>query len=175
MEINQLNINSFIMEVVRIPILKYTIQEVTFPDISLPEVKQPNPFQAINQVGDHIIHEDLSFTFLVDEQMNNYRALYYWIRGLAFPERFEEFDLFIRGIIGNDNIQTFTSSSRLNQFSDVLITVLSNHKNPLFKYRLLDAFPVSLSGFSASVTDSDTQPITATCTMKFTGFEIEPA
>ena len=175
MEINQLNINGFVMEVARIPILKYAIQEVTFPDISLPEVGQPTPFQAINQVGDHIIHEEFSFTFLVDEKMNNYKAIYHWMRGLAFPERFEEFENFVRNIKGDDNIQTLTTSSRLNQFSDVLITVLSNHKNPLFKYRLLDAFPVSLSGFSANVTDADTQPITATCAMKFTGFEIEPA
>lgn len=175
MELNQLNINGFVMEVARIPVLKYAIQEVTFPDISLPEAKQPTPFQAINQVGDHIVHEDLTFTFLVDEQMNNYRAIYHWMRGLAFPEKFEEFERFVRGITGDDNIKTFGSSTRLNQFSDVTITILSNHKNPIFKYRLLDAFPVSLSGFSASVTESDTQPITATCAMKFTGFEIEPA
>jgi len=175
MEINQLNINGFVMEVARIPILKYAIQEVTFPDISLPEVPQPTPFQSINQVGDHIVHEDLSFTFLVDEKMNNYRALYHWMRGLAFPEKFEEFELFVRGITGDSNIQSFTSSSRLNQFSDVLITVLSNQKNPLFKYRLLNAFPISLSGFSVNVTEQDTQPVIATCTMKFTGFEIESA
>ena len=137
--------------------------------------QQPTPLQVINQVGDHLIHEDFSFTFLVDERMNNYRAIYHWMRGLAFPEKFEEFEYFVRGITNDYNIQTFTASRRLNQFSDVLITVLSNHKNPIFKYRLLDAFPISLSGFSASVTDADTQPIIATCTMKFTGFEIESA
>lgn len=175
MELNQLNINGFIMEVARIPILKYAVQSIDFPSISLPEVQQHTPFRVVNQVGDHVIHDDFSFTFLIDEKMNNYKAIYHWIKGLTFPEKFEEFELFVKGIIDDDNIETFTPSRRLNQFSDVLITVLSNHKNPIFRYRLLDAFPVSLSGFTASVTDSDTQPIVATCTMKFTGFEIESA
>lgn len=162
------------MEIARIPILKYSIQQVDFPDISLPEVLQPTPFKNINQVGDHIIHDDLSFTFLVDEQMNNYKAIYHWMRGIAFPNKFEEFEKFVRGITGDDNIESFGTSRRSNQFSDVTVTILSNHKNPIFKYRMIDAFPVSLSGFSASVTESDAIPITATCTMKFTGFEIEP-
>lgn len=175
MEFNQLNINGFIMEVSRIPILKYAVQSIDFPSISLPEVQQYTPFRVVNQVGDHVVHDDFSFTFLIDEKMNNYKAIYHWIKGLTFPEKFEEFEFFVKGITNDDNIKTFTQSRRLNQFSDVLITVLSNHKNPIFKYRLLDAFPVSLSGFTASVTDSDTQPIVATCAMKFTGFEIESA
>jgi hypothetical protein len=175
MEVNQLNINGFVMEIARIPILKHACQEIEFPSISLPEVPQPNPLQVINQVGDHIIHDDFSFTFVVDEKMNNYMAIYHWMRGLAFPEKFEEFENFVNGITNDSNIKTFTNNKRINQFSDVTITILSNHKNPLFKYRLLDAFPISLSGFSASITDSDTVPITASCTMKFTGFEIEPA
>ncbi len=175
MEINQLNVNSFVMEVARIPILKYSCQEVSFPDITLPEAVQPTPFQTVNQVGDHLIHEDFTFTFVVDEKMDNYKAIYHWMRGLAFPERFEEFEQFVRGVINNDNIETFTASTRQNQFSDVTITVLSNHKNPIFKYRLLDAFPISLTGFSVSVTGSDSEPVVCSCTMKFTGFEIEPA
>lgn len=174
MELNQLNVNSFIFEIVRIPIIKFSVQSVEFPNISLPEIRHDTPLQVINQVGDHIIHDDLSFTFLVNEKMENYKAIYYWIRGLAFPEKFEEFENFIRGIIDDDNIKTFTMSSRLNQFSDVIVTILSNHKNPIIRYRLLDAFPISLSGFSLDVTNQDTQPIVATCTMKFTGFEIEP-
>lgn len=175
MELNQLNVNGFVMEISRIPIIKFSCQEVAFPDVSLPDAKQPTPFQQINQVGDHIIHEDFSFTFLVDEKMNNYRCIYHWMRSLAFPEKYEEFALFVQGITGNDNIESFTANKRINQFSDVVVTILSNHKNPIFKYRFIDAFPVSLSGFNVSVTDTDTVPVTVTCAMKFTGMIIEPA
>lgn len=175
MNIDFLNVNSFIFDIERIPTIRYFVQEVTFPDISLPDIEQPSPFQSIKQVGDHIIHENLTFTFVIDEKMNNYKAIYHWMRGLAFPESFEEFEQFINGIVNDDNIKTSKMSRRLNQFSDITITILSNHKNPILRYRFFDAFPVSLSGFSVNVTDSDTQPITATCSMKFTGFKIENA
>lgn len=171
LELNALNVNSFIMDVSRIPILKYHIQEVTFPDVSLGEVKQPTPFQHINQVGDHINHEDFSFTFMIDEKMNNYMAIYHWMKGLAFPECYNDFEKFIKGLHGDENILP-AIDPRLAQFSDVTITILSNHKNPILSYKLFDAFPTSLSGFSINVTDVDSVPVTATCTMKFTGFEI---
>ena len=175
MEHNQLNINSFIFELVRIPILKFSVQSVDLPDITLPPVNQPSPLININQVGDHLEHSDFSFTFLVDEKMENYRAIYYWMRGLAFPNKFSEFEEFVKGITPTPSILSFSDNERMNQYSDIILTVLSNHKNPIFKYRLLDAFPISLSGIPMNVTSETTEPIQATCGMKFTGFEIESA
>lgn len=172
LELNHLNINSFVFEVAKIPILKYGIQEVTLPDVSLSEVKQYNPMIAINQVGDHLIHEDFTFTFLVDEQMNNYRALYHWMKALTFPECYEEFSDLLKGISNDPNLKHF-HKGKGNQFSDCSLTILSNHKNPILRYTFRDAFPVNLSGFSVNITDADTVPITATCSMKFTGMSIE--
>ena len=172
-ELNQLNINSFVLEVSRLPDLKFSVQEVTFPDVTLPEVKQDTLFQAINLVGDHIVHDDLTFTFVVDEQMNNYRTIYHWMRALAFPESFDEFKDFVTGRSPKGMTPALASGWRQNQFSDVTITIISNHKNPILRYKIRDAFPTNLSGFSVNVTDQDTVPVTATCTMKFTGFAIE--
>lgn len=174
LELNHLNSNSFVLELSRLPHLKFGVQEVTFPDVSMADVTQANPFININHVGDHLIQSDLSFTFLIDERMNNYRALYHWMRSLTYPDCYEEFHNFIKGSIpkGVDMIASL-GGDRAAQFSDVVITILSNHKNPIIRYTMLDAFPINLSGFSINVTDSDTVPITATCSMKFTGFNIE--
>lgn len=171
LELNHLNINSFILEVSRIPDLKFSVQEVTFPDVSLPEVQQQTPFQVINHVGDHLIQNDLSFTFIVDERMNNYRVIYHWMRALSYPDCYEEFADFVKGVTPKGMVPAM-GGERVQQFSDVSITMLSNHKNPILRYHLRDAFPINLSGFSVSVTDGDTVPVTATCSMKFTGFEI---
>lgn len=174
LELNHLNINSFVLEIEKIPILKYSIQSMTFPSVSLPDVKHYNPFQTINQVGDHIEHDEFSFSFLVDEKMFNYKALYFWIKGIAFPNSYSEFKDFISGISKDENIIPRIGPDKLlNQFSDVNVFILSNHKNPILKYKFFDAFPVSLSGFDIDITSSTTQPISSTCSMKFTGFEIE--
>lgn len=174
LELNHLNVNSFILEVSRLPMLKFSVQEVSFPDVSLPEVQQSNPFQVINLAGDHLICQDLSFTFLVDEKMNNYRSLYHWMRSLAFPDCHEEFSNFVKGITPKQfGMDSIVGSLRSSQFSDVTITMLSNHKNPIIRYTMLDAFPINLSGFSINVTDSDSVPVTASCSMKFSGMKIE--
>lgn len=172
-ELNFLNINSFVMEIARLPVMKFSVQEIAFPDTSLPEVKMGNPFRAVNAVGDHIIQEDFTFTFLVDEAMANYRALLSWMKGLSFPDCYEDYDNFISGKTGSQELLTLSSSKIVNQFSDITVTILTNHKNPSIKYTMRDCFPVNLSGFAVNVTDSDSVPVAATCSMKFTGFEIE--
>lgn len=175
LELNALNINGFVLEIARIPILKYTVQEIQFPGVSLSPVEQSNPFLKIQQVGDHLSYDELSFTFMVDEKMMNYRCIYQWMKGLGFPDDYTDYAKFIKGITGDENLEAVTNNDRLNQFSDVTITLLTNHKNPQLVYRLKDAFPTNLSGFSAQVTNSESTPVTANCTMQFTTMEISPA
>ena len=172
-ELNFLNINSFVMEIARIPVMKFGVQEITFPDTSLPEVKMGNPFRAVNAVGDHIMQEDFTFTFIIDEAMANYRALLAWMQGLGFPEDYKQHEEFINGRTGSKELLSLSNSRIGNQFSDITVTILTNHKNPSIRYTMRDCFPVNLSGFSVNVTDSDSTPVTATCSMKFTGFDIE--
>jgi hypothetical protein len=163
------------MEIARIPVMKFMVQSVSFPGLSLPEVEQGSPFLKINQAGDHVIYDDFTFTFLIDEKMNNYRCLQYWIEGLGFPDKYKRFEEFIKSISPDPNFQTFSQNPMINQFSDITVTILTNHKNPQFTYRFKDAFPTNLSGFEASVDSTDSTPIIATATMKFTGMEIDPA
>jgi hypothetical protein len=170
----QLNTSSFLLEIARIPIMKFSCQEVTFPDVTLPHVEQANPLRVINHPGDHLDHSDLSFSFVVDDKLDNYNVIYHWMEALAFPEKFDQFKDFVHGLKTDNNMETFSRSTRMNQFSDVSITLLSSLKNPLFTYRFKDAFPVSLSGPTMSITSSDTEPVITSCSMKFTGFSIEP-
>lgn len=155
------------------PVMKFGVQEITFPDTSLPEVKMGSPFRAVNTTGDHIVQEDFTFTFIVDEMMSNYRALLAWMQGLGFPEDYKQYDDFINGKTGSKELLTISNSRIGNQFSDITVTILTNHKNPSIKYTMRDCFPVNLSGFAVNVTDTDSVPVVATCSMKFTGFDIE--
>lgn len=173
-ELNQLNVSSFALEIQQIPIIKYTCQTMTFPGISLPAVDQDTPFVVAPSPGDHIENEELSFSFIVDEKMRNYLALRYWIRMLGFPETYEQFKSIIQGNSANPDFQPFFRDSKLNQFSDVTVTLLSNHKNPIFRARFLDCVPVNLSGLDLSVTNPTTEPVIATASLRFTDMLLEP-
>ena len=41
--------------------------------------------------GDKITYDDLSFSFFVDENLENYLEVHNWIRGLGYPESIQEF------------------------------------------------------------------------------------
>lgn len=172
-ELNQLNVSSFALEIHQIPIIKYTCQSVAFPGIELQAFDQPTPFTVSPNPGDHIDNDALSFTFIVDEKLRNYLAIRHWIRMIGFPEKYDQFKSLIDGTSETPDFIPFLKGSKLNQFSDITITLLSNHKTPFIRARFLDCIPTGLSGFDMAVTNTAPEPIVATATFKFTDMAIE--
>lgn len=169
-----LTINNFVMEVDRIPVIRYLVQNVTMPDLTLPEIARPSPFQNIYETGDHCVFGPVTFDFLVDEELLNYRTIFYWMNGLGFPEKYEQFEQFMTGIYEKHGIRkTETNGSGVFQFSDINLLITSNHKNPYFRIRFKDCFPTNLGAIALSVTDGDASPVTASVTFQFTGMDIE--
>lgn len=169
-----LNINSFIVDIVKAPTIRYHVQEATLPDISLGSVTQANPFLDIANAGDKLTYGDFSMTFMVDEMLFNYGALHTWIKGLGFPTCWTDYQKLINGDHGNQELLTLSRGTR-NEVSDIVVTILTNHKNPKASFILHDAFPTSLSGLQMNVTDQDTTPVTCTATFKFTGMTFKPS
>lgn len=169
--LDHLNNNSFEMEVLRIPIFKYAVQNANLAGLSIPEVRQGSPFQAIMQVGDCVAFDPITFDFLVDENLDNWLVFYYWITGLGFNKSFEQFNDFISGVYERYGIKK-EKDIILSQFSDVTLTMLTNHKNPYLTFRFIDCFPTTLSPLTLTTTDGDAQPIMASITFQYTGMEV---
>lgn len=169
-----LTVNNFYVEVERLPIIRYWVQNVTLPDLTLPEVRRPSPFQNIMEVGDHCEFGPLTFDFLVDEELVNWQAMFYWMNGLGFPEKFGQFADFVAGVYKKHGIKEKENlgHSGAFQFSDVTLTITSNHKTPLMTMTFKDCFPTNLGAIAMSVSDADSSPITASVTLQFTGMEL---
>lgn len=160
--LNFLSPLNFNFRLKRAPNLNFFIQKVNLPGISFPSAVETNPFVNIPIAGDHLQYGDLSVTFKVDEDLNNYLEIHNWIRALTFPDNFDEY----KAISKNPE---FTGNGIT---SDITLIISNSVKIPNFEVNFRNAYPTSLSALSFQTTDSTVEFITATATFKYIMYDI---
>lgn len=159
-----LNPGEFRIYIHRAPYLSFFVQTVALPTINLPSVDSENPFTSIPMPGDHIEWEPLSVIFLVDEDLKGYSECYNWIRGLGFPETFEEYKQALES--GASNRFEATTSP---------ISVFTNtgSKNANIEFIFDDAVPTMVSAPTLSTDhEADVPVVTAKVSFMYTKFDV---
>ena len=151
--INQLNVVSFATNFLRMPGINYFCQRVNIPGMSLANTVQATPFANIPIEGDVLEFEDLSISFIVDEDMQNYLELYNWLHALGFPERYAQYD----------------NQTGKDIKSDVNIIIHTNKSNPNYSIVFKDVFPIQLGVINFDTNNTDLEPIVVDATFKYTG------
>ena len=139
----------------RTPNITYFCQGVNLPDISFGEVLQPTPFIPVKHPGSSFNYGDLEITFIVDENMENWREIHDWMRSIKGVEDFEEYE---------DNTN--------NHFCDASIIILNSAMKPNLEVTFDRMFPKSLGGIQFSSDTSDASQIIASATFAFTSYDI---
>ena len=153
----------------RAPKVAFFSNAANIPGITLGEATQPTYLKEIPVPGDHIVFDDFSLRFLVDEDLTNYMELQNWIRGLGFPDSMKEFnDLEKESILG---MQKFGQEGD-NIYSDGTLQILSSNLVPKFQVVFNDMFPYSLSTVSFDATDTDIEYFTAEVSFKYTIYNL---
>lgn len=160
--------NKFQLNFSRVPNIQYFCQMITLPGISTSEIPVNNPFVELYSPGEKAIYDVLNITFLVDMELKAWLEIHDWLRALTFPYEYEEYQN-----LGQLNRFTSAAKSKLPQFSDGSVTLLSASNKPYFKFNFVDLFPIALSGFTVSATDSPETVITADATFRFTYYDVE--
>lgn len=160
--------NKFQLNFSRVPNLQYFCQMITLPGISTSEIPVNNPFVELYAPGEKAIYDVLNITFLVDMELKAWLEIHDWLRALTFPTEYEEYQS-----LGQLNKFTSAARSNLPQYSDGSVTLLSASNKPYFKINFVDLFPIALSGFTVSATDSPETIITADATFRFTYYNVE--
>ena len=175
--------NQFKFNITKLPKVEYFCTAVNIPGISLYTTQQQTPLKDIPQPGEKLTYGDLSMTFLVDEDLENYREIHGWLTGLGFPKDRKEF----RDILGSgadrfptssgSNLQTDpgkTTYSAVNTgaiYSDATLIILSSKNNPSIEVRFSDVFPTSLTGLQYNINNTDVQYLEATVNFGYTIYE----
>jgi len=165
----------------QLPKVQYFTTEANIPGITLGEGQLNTPLKDIELLGDKLSYEDLSITFIVDENLENYIEMHTWLTGIGFPKDRSQFSTFrsttsnvktsTRGV-SKDIGDVRASTPELAMFSDATMTILTNKNNPVVECRFADVFPTSLSGLTYSQNQTDVEYLTATVNFKYKIYEI---
>ena len=172
----------FRFKITKLPKVEFFIQSVNLPSVKLDEVQQPTRLKSISMPGSTLTFGDLELSFLVDENLDNYKELHDWIIGLGTPESDEQF----AGLLatGSDRFPGSTASSAptgsntaspLNEgaiYSDATLTVLNSKNIPKTEIRFRNVYPTLLTGISYDIKANDVSYIQASATFSYLGYKI---
>jgi len=148
------------------PKVSFFSNKANIPGISLGVAIQPNPFRDLPVPGDKLDYDDLRLEFLVDENMENYRAIYDWLIGLGYPETMDQID-------NLSKVDQYQKREIINLYSDAILEVLNSNYNPVLKIKFKDLFPTSLNTLDFDATQRDYTYFTGVVTFKYTIYQIQ--
>lgn len=149
----------------RAPNVEYFVQEVSLPGLTLGAAIQPSPFVSIPRPGDRIEFQQMSVTFRVNENLDNYLEIFNWMIALGTPADFNQYVL-------KDRPYQSTGDQKDTTVSDISVSILTSAMNANIDFLMRDCFPTSLSELTMTSTASDIDYITATATFALRDFTV---
>jgi len=161
---NFLSASGFKFTLAKYPKIDFFSNTARIPEINLATAIQPSYLKDIDVPGEKLTYGDLSLRFLVDENMENYLAVYNWLTGLGFPETAQQYKFLTTDDTG--------ARDGKEAFSDGTLRILNSNFREVAKVKFLDLFPVSLSSLEFDSTITDVQYFTAEVSFKYTIYEL---
>ena len=166
----------------KLPEVEFFCQTANIPGIRLGMAEQKTSLKNIPIPGDKITFSDLSISFLVDENLNNYKEIHDWILGLGFPQNHTQFsdlraagsDRFPGSVSGSAPRETVSapSSSEGGIYSDATLTILNSKNIAKTEIRFHNVFPFNLGALDYDVKQADVDYLTATVDFQYMYYEI---
>ena len=166
----------------KLPLVEFFVQSANIPGINLGSATQTNPLYDIPLPGDKITYSALDMSFLVDENLNNYKEIHDWILGLGFPSNNQQFqDLQSAGsdrFPGSSRSTAATGTSTpqpLNEggiYSDAILTVLNSKNIAKTEIRFQNVYPTSLGGLNYDVRQTDVDYLNASVSFNYMNYDI---
>jgi len=169
----------------RIPKTTWFCTAANIPGITLGEASYPTPMADMFVAGDKLTFETLNITFLVDEELQNYRELWEWIVGMGAPVSHSQWTTGLTkgdgitttfsavGTDDNINSRQKSTSTEKNLYSDATLIVYNSKNMPKVNVKFKDMFPTSLSALEYSQDLTDVEYFKASATFRYLYYEFE--
>ena len=145
----------------RAPHINFFIQKINIPGLSLASIDVSNPLIKVPYAGEHLNYEELSISFKVDEDLQNYMEINTWLKSIGK-----------RDYNSYNTISQKSALSGEGLFSDISVSILNSHRMPNYEVVYREAFPISLSDIQFDVTADDVDYITATADFRYIFYDI---
>ena len=166
----------------KLPTVEFFVQSANIPGINLGSAQQDTPLYDMPLPGDKITFAALDLSFLVDENLNNYKEIHDWILGLGFPSNNQQFqDLQSAGSdrFPGSSRSTATTGTSTPQplseggiYSDAILTVLNSKNIAKTEIRFQNVYPTSLGGLNYDVRQTDVDYLSASVSFNYMNYDI---
>ena len=172
----------FRFKMTKLPTVEFFVQTANIPGITLGDTTMPTPLKEISMPGDKLTYQTLEVSFLVDENLNNYKEIHDWITGLGFPQDHKQFQT-LQGTSADRFPGTTSSTAATGTsiaqptseggiYSDATLTVLNSKNIAKTEIRFQNVYPTSLGGLSYSITSSDVDYLTVNASFSYMYYDI---
>ena len=169
----------------KLPTVEFFCQTANIPGITLGTADVETPLKNIPMPGDKLTYGDLNVSFLVDENLNNYKELHDWLTGLGFPQSHSQFssllatghDRFPSSKVGTASVSSDVgrTTAPLDEgasYSDATLTVLNSKNIAKTEIRFHNVYPTQLGGLSYDIKASDVDYLQVNATFAYMFYEI---
>ncbi len=172
----------FRFKITKLPLVEFFIQSANIPGISLGSAQQTTPLYDIPIPGDKITYSALDLSFIVDENLNNYKEIHDWLLALGFPSNHTQFANLQTE--GSDRVPGSTAGPVVpgvatpaplaegGTYSDATLTVLNSKNIAKTEIRFENVYPTSLSSLSYDVRQTDIDYIQASVSFQYMNYKI---
>ena len=165
----------------RLPKMTWFCTAANIPGITLGESQYPTPMLDTFVTGDKLTFDTLNITFIVDEELQNYRELWDWMVGIGAPVSHDQWANILTkgdGAVSQFGTEDTDPSTKLsyeesNLYSDATLIVYSSKNQPKVEVKFKNMFPTSLSGLDYSQELTDVEYFKATASFRYLYFEFE--
>ena len=172
----------FRFKISKLPEVEFFIQTVNLPGISLGSATVPTSLYDYPVPGDKITYQSLDISFLVDENLNNYKELHDWMLGLGFPNKHQQFadlqatgaDRFPGSTKGAlvPGVDTPVPLAEGPIYSDATLTILNSKNIAKTEIRFQNVFPTSIGSLSYDVKAADVDYLQTQASFTYINYDI---
>ena len=169
----------------KLPTVEFFCQTANIPGITLGTADVETSLKSIPFPGDKLTYGDLNVSFLVDENLNNYKELHDWLTGLGFPQSHSQFssllatghDRFPSSKVGTASVSSDVgrTTAPLDEgasYSDATLTVLNSKNIAKTEIRFHNVYPTQLGGLSYDIKASDVDYLQVNASFAYMFYEI---
>ena len=165
----------------RVPKTTWFCTAANIPGITLGEAQYATPMSDMFVTGDKLTFETLNITFIVDEELQNYRELWDWMVGIGAPVNHSQWETVLGkgdGAVrqfGTDDGdgRTKLTYEESNLYSDATLIVYNSKNIPKVDVKFKNMFPTSISALEYSQELTDVEYFKASASFRYLYYEFE--
>ena len=146
-----------VIERTNYPNIEYFCQSFQHPGATLNPLELPTRrVTSVPLAGDKITFSDVTFSILIDENMESYKEMFDWM---------------VR-ILNEGQVSHLSRGTKQPTYADITLHILSSHNNTVARIRYKDCVPTDLGSIQFQASSGDTTYVSYDASFRFSHFEI---